>query len=61
MKRTVELDEDFVDSLICEELLSHIQADEYPVEPELLLAMVRVHNFYSTPDQQLEVFAGVVV
>ena len=61
MKRTLVLNDDALVEVIREELLSHIKVDEYPAEPETLLALIRVYNFYSTPDEQLEVFAGVAI
>ena len=61
MKRTIRLHEDFVDNLIREDLLMHLDAEEdnYPLDPQIAMAMAIVYNYYSSPDQQLNFFVGI--
>lgn len=54
MSYTVKLDPDSADLLVADILRNTIETDTLHGEPELLAALIEVHNYFSVPDKHIE-------
>ena len=54
MSYIVKLDQDAADHLVALILRDTIEHDTIESEPELLAALIEVHNYFSVPDQHIQ-------
>jgi len=54
MMYTVKLDQDSADALVADILRETIETDTLDSEPELLAALIEVHNYFSVPDKHIQ-------